>query len=103
MTTHDGANLLGWCVVANVATHTRHGPGGQDIYRGLNHFAAGAKVWVLPVQWGDGGENVFVVGRHRGTAHRGYPHDHRTSAPHPPPGQRHLQPRDHQNGDRPLA
>lgn len=25
-------------------------------------------MWVLPPQWGDGGEKVFVVGRHRGSS-----------------------------------
>ena len=72
MTADDGKQLLAWCVVANVATQTQHGPGGQDIQRGLKHFSVGAKVWVLPVQWGDGGDNIFVVGRHRGAARRGY-------------------------------
>ena len=41
------------CVVANVAGETAHGKGGLDIHQGLQHFAAGAKVWVLPPQWGD--------------------------------------------------
>ncbi|GAA2794514.1 SCO4402 family protein [Crossiella cryophila] len=60
------AGLLAWCVVANVAAETAHGPGGQEIRQGLKHFAPGAKVWVLPPQWGDGGDNVMVIGRHRG-------------------------------------
>lgn len=47
-------------MVANIAAETRHGQGGHQIQRGLDHFAAGAKVWLLPVQWGDGGESVFV-------------------------------------------
>jgi hypothetical protein len=34
-------------------------------------LAAGAKVWVLPPQWGDGGADVIVVGYHRGTRGRG--------------------------------
>lgn len=65
LSTGDG-ELLAWCVVANVASETAHGEGGQDARQGLKHFAPGAKVWVLPPQWGDGGENVFVIGRHRG-------------------------------------
>jgi len=44
----------------------------EDIQNGLRHFAAGAKVWVLPPQWGDGGEKVMVVGRHRGSHGRSY-------------------------------
>lgn len=47
--------LLGWCVVANV--------GAAD----LKHFSLGTKLWVLPPQWGDGGQDVVVVGRHRGS------------------------------------
>ncbi|MGW4214302.1 hypothetical protein ACWEIJ_40395 [Lentzea sp. NPDC004789] len=47
--------LLGWCVVANV--------GATD----LKHFSAGTKLWVLPPQWGDGGQDLVVVGRHRGS------------------------------------
>jgi hypothetical protein len=59
------------CVVANVAGETAHGEGGLDIRQGLRHFGAGAKVWVLPPQWGDGGTDVMVVGYHRGTRGRG--------------------------------
>lgn len=59
---------LAWCVVANVAHETAQGEGGLEIRAGLKHFAPGAKVWVLPPQWGDGGEQVIVVGRHRGSA-----------------------------------
>lgn len=58
--------LLAWCVVANVVAETARGEDGQDIRPGLKHFAPGAKVWVLPPQWGDGGEKVMVIGRHRG-------------------------------------
>jgi hypothetical protein len=47
--------LLAWCVVANVAATD------------LKHFSLGTKLWVLPPQWGDGGQDVVVVGRHRGS------------------------------------
>jgi hypothetical protein len=60
----DG-ELLAWSVVANVAAEVARGEGGLDIRRGLKHFAGGAKVWVVPPQWGDGGERILVVGRHR--------------------------------------
>jgi hypothetical protein len=59
---------LAHCIVANVAQETNQGEGGLEIRSGIRHFSAGAKVWVLPPQWGDGGENVFVVGRHRGSS-----------------------------------
>ncbi|WTW97722.1 hypothetical protein OG216_32200 [Streptomycetaceae bacterium NBC_01309] len=70
-TTADGAQtpaeMSAFGVVANVRSETAQGEGGLDIRRGLRHFSGGAKVWVLPPQWGDGGEKLFVVGRHRGS------------------------------------
>lgn len=66
----DDRGLLAWCVVANMAAETFHGHAGQEVRRGLEHFVAGARVWVFPPQWGDGGESVFVVGRHRGRDNR---------------------------------
>lgn len=62
--------LLTWCVVANVATETHHGEDGLDVRAGVHHFAPRAKLWVLPPQWGDGSDNVIVVGQHRGGGHR---------------------------------
>jgi hypothetical protein len=67
-----GQALLGFCVVANVADETAHGEGGVDIRSGIQHFSAGSKVWVLPPQWGDGGDQLIVVGHHRGARGRGY-------------------------------
>ena len=61
----------GFCVVANIAEQTASGEGGLDLRRGAKHFAAGAKVWVLPPQWGDGGDQLIVAGYHRGTRGRG--------------------------------
>ncbi|MGW4890829.1 hypothetical protein ACWEQL_00955 [Kitasatospora sp. NPDC004240] len=61
---------LGVCLVANVARETGHGEGGLEIREGLRHFAPGAKVWIARPAWGDGGENVIVAGRHRGTGRR---------------------------------
>ncbi|GAA1641627.1 hypothetical protein [Actinoplanes couchii] len=62
---------LTWGVVANVSldvfTHQETG-----VKRpGTRHFVPGAKVWVLPVSWGDGGQQRFVVGMRRGTGGRG--------------------------------
>jgi len=65
------AELAAFCVVANVAEQTAHGEGGLDLRRGVRHFPAGAKVWVLPPQWGDGGAQLLVAGHHRGTHGRG--------------------------------
>jgi hypothetical protein len=48
------ADLAVFCVVANIAEETAHGEGGLELRRGVKHFPPGAKVWVLPLQWGDG-------------------------------------------------
>lgn len=61
----ESGELLAWSVAANVAEEVARGEGGLDIRRGLKHFSGGAKVWVVPPQWGDGGERLWVVGRHR--------------------------------------
>ncbi|HEX8868092.1 MAG TPA: hypothetical protein VF821_20710, partial [Lentzea sp.] len=45
--------LLGWCVVATVAAAD------------LENLAPGTDLWVLPPRWGDGGQDLVVVGRHR--------------------------------------
>jgi hypothetical protein len=54
-----------WCVVANV-TRDPHpeGPDGE-LRLGLKRFAPGAKVYCFPIAWGDGGERMRVLGRHR--------------------------------------
>ena len=62
--------LAAFCVVANVAEETASGEGGLELRAGTRHFAPGAKVWVLPPQWGDGGHQVIVAGHHRGTRGR---------------------------------
>jgi hypothetical protein len=67
----EGQQIDLFCVAANVAEETAHGEGGVELRRGIKHFAAGAKVWVLPPQWGDGGIQVIVAGYHRGTRGRG--------------------------------
>lgn len=49
------------CIVGNIGG-LRGSPG-----HGTKHFSRGTKVYVLPPQWGgDGGENVVVMGKHRG-------------------------------------
>jgi hypothetical protein len=50
-------------IAADVKRELARGEGGLDIRSGTKHFAAGAKVWVLPPRWGDGGDQVGVVGR----------------------------------------
>ncbi|MFJ1758262.1 hypothetical protein [Kitasatospora sp. NPDC088134] len=70
MTDGTGPEPLGLCIVANIAPETSQGEGGLEIRQGHRHFAAGAKVWVAPPGWGDGGESVIVAGRHRGNSRR---------------------------------
>jgi hypothetical protein len=64
-----GASPSVWCVAANVAEEQPFGPGGQEIRRGTKHFAPHAKVYCFPAQWGDGYQDIRVVGRHR-ASHR---------------------------------
>ena len=55
-----------WCLVANIVDWHRAGEGGTQILEGTKHFSPGTKVYCLPSQWGDGYEQVVVIGRHRG-------------------------------------
>ena len=45
----------------------QHGPGGKETRRGSKHFAPGAKLYCFPALWGDGYEQIQVLGRHRAT------------------------------------
>lgn len=56
-----------WCLVGNIVAGHAAGPGGTEWVEGTRHFKPGAKVYCLPPQWGDGYENIKVVGRHRHT------------------------------------
>ena len=55
-----------WCVVANVVAEHPVGEN-KEIRRGMKHFSAGTKVYCYPPLWGDGYENIKVIGRHRGS------------------------------------
>lgn len=61
------AKMVGptWCPVANVKAEIPFGPGGKEIRRGTKQFVAGAKVYCADVRWGDGYENIVVIGHHR--------------------------------------
>lgn len=63
----EASMLLAFGIAASVKHEIGRGEGGLDIRRGTMHFAAGAKVWVVPPRWGDGEEQVGVVGRHLGS------------------------------------
>ena len=65
----DGLPRWIWCLTANVRSHPV-----DELFnvcekerRGTKHFAPGARVYVYPVQWGDGWERMVVVGKKRGS------------------------------------
>lgn len=55
-----------WCLVGNIVEERKYGENETETRRGTKHFAPGTKVYCLPVQWGDGYEQIMVIGRHRG-------------------------------------
>ncbi|MBL7254892.1 hypothetical protein [Paractinoplanes lichenicola] len=61
---------LTWSVVANVSRDAYTPQRGKAKRPGTRHFVPGAKVWVMPVVWGDGGDQRYVVGTRRGTGGR---------------------------------
>ena len=50
-----------WCLVGNVVEEHPYSESGE-LKRGTKHFTPGTKVYCLPVQWGDGYEQIVVVG-----------------------------------------
>lgn len=54
-----------WCLVGNIAETREYGEN-HEIKNGTKQFSGGTKVYVAPVQWGDGYENVIVLGKPRG-------------------------------------
>jgi hypothetical protein len=65
----ETATMVGpvWCPVANMVRERPYGPGGREIRRGSKRFAPGAKLYCYPALWGDGYEQIQVIGRHRAT------------------------------------
>ncbi len=58
-----------WCLVGNIVAQRPYGNGGTEMRPGTKHFSGGTKVYCLPAQWGDGYDQVVVVGKHRGSRH----------------------------------
>ena len=54
-----------WALVGNIVQEREYGEQ-HEIRRGTKHFSPGAKVYCAPGHWGDGYENIVVIGRHRG-------------------------------------
>lgn len=53
-----------WCLVGNIKETHEYGER-HEIKHGTKHFSGGTKVYVAPAQWGDGFENVVVIGKPR--------------------------------------
>ncbi len=53
-----------WCLVGNIAEKHEYGEE-HEIMIGTKHFAPGTKVLCAPTQWGDGYENIVVIGSPR--------------------------------------
>ena len=55
-----------WCLVGNVVKEHEFGED-KEIRYGTKQFRGGTKVYLAPVQWGDGYECVIVIGMARNT------------------------------------
>ncbi len=53
-----------WCLVGNVIDLHLSGKD-QELMHGTKHFTPNTKVYCFPTRWGDGYENIKVIGRHR--------------------------------------
>ncbi|MCR5621129.1 MAG: hypothetical protein K6G18_04670 [Treponema sp.] len=53
-----------WGLVGNIIGEHEFGEN-RDIYYGTKHFSSGTKVYCAPAQWGDGYENIVVIGKPR--------------------------------------
>jgi hypothetical protein len=58
-----------WCLVVNVAPEQVYGEG-HNVRLGTKHFSPNTKVYCFPPAWGDGYEQIRVIGRHRGLSRR---------------------------------
>jgi hypothetical protein len=54
-----------WCVIANIKAEAF----GRATSPGTKHFVAGTRIWAVAWYWGQGGENVRVLGRRDQIAH----------------------------------
>lgn len=55
-----------WCLVGNIVKEHPFGEE-KEIRKGTKQFSVGTKVFLAPVQWGDGYERVIVIGIARGS------------------------------------
>ena len=54
-----------WCLVGNIVEQAQSGSDGDSIRKGTKHFSPKTKVYCLPAQWGDGYDQIIVIGRDR--------------------------------------
>ena len=50
-----------WCLVGNIVQEHEYGEK-HEIKFGTKQFSRGTKVFLAPIQWGDGYENIIVIG-----------------------------------------
>ena len=55
-----------WCLVGNIVECHEFGEA-KEVLHGTKQFRPGAKVYIAPMQWGDGGEKLVVIGQPRRT------------------------------------
>ena len=53
-----------WCLVGNIVDEHEYGED-KEIRHGTKSFTRGTKVYIAPVQWGDGFERIVVLGKPR--------------------------------------
>ena len=53
-----------WCLVGNIKQSHEYGENNEIRY-GTKHFSGGTKVYCFPAYWGDGYENIHVIGKPR--------------------------------------
>ncbi len=53
-----------WCLVGNIVESHEYGED-HEIKTGTKQFMPGAKIYLAPIQWGDGYENIVVIGKPR--------------------------------------
>ena len=53
-----------YCLVGNIVEKHEYGEN-KEIKYGTKHFSGGTKVYCYPGKWGDGYENIYVIGKPR--------------------------------------
>lgn len=57
-------------MVGNIVQERPYGEGARETKKGTKHFSPGAKVYCFPPLWGDGYDQIKVIGYHKGTRGR---------------------------------